>query len=533
MKITFLGADRVVTGSCHRLSACGKNILIDCGLQQGGDICNDNALNFDPTDIDAVVVTHAHTDHSGRLPLLVKGGYTGPIYATRATCDLLRIMLLDSARIQESDAQWKAKKSRRSGEGEVEALYTVADAMATLELLVPTSYGEETALFEGITAGWYDAGHLLGSAAIRFTVTEEGSTRSVIFSGDIGNLAKPIIRDPQPVPAADYVVMESTYGNRLHEGTDGVPEELAAIIDRTLARGGNVVIPAFAVGRTQELLYFIREIKAKRLVRSMPDFAVYVDSPLALEATQIYDGDLTGYADEETVELLKSGFRPIHFDGLRLSRTSEESIALNTDPTPKVIIASSGMCEAGRIRHHLKHNLWRPECSVIFVGYQSEGTMGQQLLEGLQSIKIMGEKIAVKAEICSFKFMSSHGDQKGLLHWLELQGNKPKTVFVVHGEEEAALHFAEELKDRGYSAEVPQYESAYSLTEERWLAEGRPFPRDKEKRVSVSKVSELFRRLLRAVERLGIVADGYRNGANKDVTSFAEEVEALCRKWEK
>ena len=509
----------------------GDMILVDCGLQQGGDVYNENELFFDATAIDAVCVTHAHTDHSGRLPLMVKNGYKGPIYATRATCDLLKIMLLDSARIQESDAQWKAKKNKRSGDPTEDALYTVQDATDTLELLVPVSYGDHVELFPGIAADWYDAGHLLGSAAIRFTVTEGAETRTVIFSGDIGNVDKPIIRDPQPVPPADYVVMESTYGDRLHETGEDVPKDLSEIIDRTLARGGNVVIPSFAVGRTQELLYHIREIKARGLVKSNPNFTVYVDSPLALEATQIYDGDLTGYADEETIELLKNGFKPISFPGLKLSRTSQESMALNTDPTPKVIIASSGMCEAGRIRHHLKHNLWRPECSIVFVGYQSEGTMGRQLLDGLTSIKLFGEKIAVRAEICSFKFMSSHADKNGLIHWLEMQGQKSKKVFIVHGEETAALSFCETLQGLGYTAEVPLFESEYSLMDGACLAKGRDFPRDKEKKAGF--VSEVFRRLLAAVERLSGIANGYRQSANKDIARFADEVEELCRRWEK
>ncbi len=532
MKVSFLGADRVVTGSCHCLSACGKNIIIDCGLQQGGDVSNDNALNFDATAIDAVLVTHAHTDHSGRLPLMVKNGYKGPIYATRATCDLLKIMLMDSARIQESDAQWKSRKGRRAGEEETEPLYDTADAAATLELLVPVSYGDTTPLFDGITADWYDAGHLLGSASIRFTVTEENETRTIIFSGDIGNINKPIIRDPQPVPGADYAVIESTYGDRLHEGGEDVPGDLAAIIDRTLARGGNVVIPSFAVGRTQELLYFIREIKDRKLVKSIPDFTVYVDSPLALEATQIYDGDLTGYADEETVRLIKEGFRPIHFPGLKLSRTVDESKALNADPNPKVIIASSGMCEAGRIRHHLKYNLWRPECSVVFVGFQSEGTMGRQLLEGLSEIKILGERIAVRAEICSFKFMSSHADRDGLLRWLSMQEPRAKQVFVVHGEESSALNFAEKLESEGYKAVVPLYESSYSLLDGSCLEEGHAFVRDKGDRPK-SRVSEFFARLLNALQRLTHVAHSYREGTNKDLTAFAEEVEALAKKWDK
>lgn len=531
MKLSFWGAARVVTGSCHRLTACSKNILIDCGLQQGGDVYNENELFFDATAIDAVCVTHAHTDHSGRLPLMVKNGYKGPIYATRATCDLLKIMLLDSARIQESDAQWKAKKNKRSGDPTEDALYTVQDATDTLELLVPVSYGDHVELFPGIAADWYDAGHLLGSAAIRFTVTEGAETRTVIFSGDIGNVDKPIIRDPQPVPPADYVVMESTYGDRLHETGEDVPKDLSEIIDRTLARGGNVVIPSFAVGRTQELLYHIREIKARGLVKSNPNFTVYVDSPLALEATQIYDGDLTGYADEETIELLKNGFKPISFPGLKLSRTSQESMALNTDPTPKVIIASSGMCEAGRIRHHLKHNLWRPECAVVFVGYQAEGSLGRRLLEGAKTVKLFGEEIAVRARIVNFKGLSSHADRDHLLEWVGRIAPAPRQVFVVHGDAPVTELFAEDLNQRGIPAHAPLYQEVYDLAADRMLAKGVVLE-SKRTTGGASAPSAAYVRLVDVTKQLQDMVGRSRGRANKDLGRLADQLKAIMEKWD-
>ena len=531
MKLSFFGADQCVTGSCHCLEVNGKRILVDCGLQQGRDEVSNAEFPFAANSIDYVLVTHAHIDHSGRIPMLIKQGFQGRIVTTRLTADLLDIMLLDSAHIQEQDAEWKNRKGERSGAPRVEPLYTIEDASRVREFMTTCEYGEKIPLCEGVTLEFVDAGHLLGSASIIVDATEGGVSKRLVFSGDLGNVNQPIIRDPVHIHGADYVVMESTYGDRNHTEVWSYTDDLAAIIDETIGRGGNVIIPSFAVGRTQELLYYLREIKVRGLVKTNPNFSVYVDSPLALEATQIYDGDLTGYADEETLELLKKGFRPISFPGLRLSRTVDESIALNSDPTPKIIIASSGMCEAGRIRHHLKHNLWRPECSVIFVGYQSEGTMGRLLLDGLSSIKLFGEKIAVKAEICSFRYMSSHADKNGLQHWLEMQGEKPQKVFIVHGEEEAALSFAETLRGLGYTAEVPLFESEYSLLDGACLAKGRDFPRDKEKKPGF--ISEVFRRLLAALDRLTGIANGYRQGANKDVARFADEVEALCRRWEK
>ena len=534
MKLSFWGAARVVTGSCHRLTACSKNILIDCGLQQGGDVYNENELFFDATAIDAVCVTHAHTDHSGRLPLMVKNGYKGPIYATRATCDLLKIMLLDSARIQESDAQWKAKKNKRSGDPTEDALYTVQDATDTLELLVPVSYGDHVELFPGIAADWYDAGHLLGSAAIRFTVTEGAETRTVIFSGDIGNVDKPIIRDPQPVPPADYVVMESTYGDRLHETGEDVPKDLSEIIDRTLARGGNVVIPSFAVGRTQELLYFIREIKDRHLVTSVQDFPVYVDSPLAKSATRIFCGDLRGYLDEEALALVQDGTHMFSFPGLHLTESVEESKLLNMDGTPKVIISASGMCDAGRIRHHLKYNLWRADSAVVFVGFQSPGTLGRTLLDGAASVKLFGEDVAVRAKIVNFQGLSSHADRDHLLDWIShFKEPKPQHVFIVHGDREVAPLFAETVSAMGFNAHAPQYTEEYDLITCTQLAKG--FLPERKKTVfdgQGGRAGVVYQKLLQALDALQALVRRSKGRDNKTLGTMAEAIRKVTEKFE-
>ena len=368
MKLSFFGADQCVTGSCHCLEINGKTILIDCGLQQGRDEVSNGEFPFNPANVDYVLVTHAHIDHSGRIPMLIRQGFHGEILTTRLTADLMRIMLLDSAHIQEQDAEWKNRKGERAGRAPVEPLYTIEDAQKVGEFLQICEYQETVNLCEGVTVQFADAGHLLGSASILMTLRENGVEKTIIFSGDIGNVDQPIIRDPAHFTGADYVVMESTYGDRNHTEVWSYTDDLAKIIDETMARGGNVVIPSFAVGRTQELLYFIREIKDKNMVKSNPDFPVYIDSPLAKQATQIFTGDLRGYLDEQALELVADGTHMFSFSNLHMTETVDESRALNEDRTPKVIISASGMCDAGRIRHHLKHNLWRPECTVAFVG---------------------------------------------------------------------------------------------------------------------------------------------------------------------
>ena len=384
MKLSFYGADQCVTGSCHCLEVGGRRILVDCGLQQGRDEVSNEALPFAANTIDFLLVTHAHIDHTGRIPMLIKEGFRGRILTTRLTADLMDIMLQDSAHIQEQDAEWKNRKAERSGAPRTEPLYTIEDAQRVRQYMTTCEYRQVIDLCEGVRAEFVDAGHLLGSASIIVTATEGGVTKQIVFSGDIGNVDQPIIRDPTYLTGADYVVMESTYGDRNHTEVWSYTDDLAKIIDETIAKGGNVVIPSFAVGRTQELLYFIREIKDAGMVKSDPDFPVYIDSPLAKKATTIFTGDLRGYLDEEALELVQDGTHMFNFTNLRMTETSEESKALNVDPTPKVIISASGMCDAGRIRHHLKHNLWRPECTVVFVGYQGEGTLGRSPAGGHQ-----------------------------------------------------------------------------------------------------------------------------------------------------
>ena len=430
MKLTFFGAAKAVTGSCHCVEVGGKKILIDCGLQQGKDERDNTVLDFAPNYIDYVIVTHAHIDHSGRIPLLVKQGFQGQIFTTRLTAQLMSIMLRDSAHIQEMDAQWKNQKGKRAGREPVEPLYTVADAEQAIEKLVTFEYGQIVELCEGVKIRFVDAGHLLGSACVEMWLTEDGVERKILFSGDLGNINQPVIRDPSFVKGADYVVMESTYGDRNHEPMVSYTEALAKIIDDTFSKGGNVIIPSFAVGRTQELLYFMREMKRDGMVKSNPNFTVVVDSPLANEATKIFAGDLRGYLDEEALEVVKDGEKLFTFPGLTMTESGEESKMLNMDKSSKVIISASGMCDAGRIRHHLKHNLWREECAIVFVGYQGEGTLGRHLLNGAKQVRLFGEDIAVNATIHNFKGLSSHADRDHLLSWIaDFKEPKPQHVF--------------------------------------------------------------------------------------------------------
>lgn len=531
MKLTFLGAAKSVTGSSYLLECGGKRILVDCGLQQGRDERDNRQLEFNPALIDAVVLTHAHIDHSGRVPLLIKEGFRGAIHCTRLTAQLLGIMLRDSAHIQESDAQWENRKGSRAGREPVEPLYTLADAEAALGLIASCDYGEMIEVTDGVRLRFTDAGHLLGSASAELWLSEEGQERKIVFSGDIGNKDQPIIRDPQYIEKSDYVVTESTYGGRLHQGDGKYKEDLAAIIDETLGKGGNVIIPSFAVGRTQELLYFIREMKEEGLVKRAPHFQVVVDSPLAREATNIYAGDLRGYLDEEALEVVKDGEALFTFPNLVLVEGSEESKALNMDKTPKVIISASGMCDAGRIRHHLKHNLWRPESTVVFVGYQAEGSLGRRLLEGAETVKLFGETIAVKAKITKCEGLSAHADEKGLLAWIDAFSPAPKEVFVVHGEASAAEGYAETLRSRGMSAHAPDHAEVYDLLANAVLVPGVP-PVPRPSRVQGSD-SPAFLRLEQVGQKMLAVIRGNRNGTNKDLSKFADQLRALIDKWDR
>ena len=532
MKLSFYGAAQCVTGSCHCLEVNGKRILIDCGLQQGRDEIDNQTLPFAPGTIDCVLITHAHIDHSGRVPMLIRQGFQGRIITTRLTADLLDVMLADSAHIQESDAEWTNRKAKRSGAPAVEPLYTVADAARVREFLTTCEYRQKIEVCEGVTAEFIDAGHLLGSAFIVVEATENGVTKRLVFSGDLGNVDQPIIRDPSPIEGADYVVMESTYGDRNHTEVWSYTDELAEIIDQTLARGGNVVIPSFAVGRTQELLYFMREIKDAGLVKSNPDFPVYIDSPLAKKATTIFVGDLNGYLDEEARELVGDGTHLFNFTNLRMTETSEESKQINLDTAPKVIISASGMCDAGRIRHHLKPNLWRAESTVVFVGFQGEGTLGRTLLEGAKSVKLFGEQIAVNAQIVNFRGLSSHADRDHLLAWIEgCKAPKPQHVFVVHGDREVAPYFAQSLEKLGFTAHAPQYTEVYDLIENKVLEQGY-LPERKGRNAAGERVSSAYERLVAVGEMVAAFIRRSKGKDNKTLARYAEQLRQLLEKWE-
>ena len=531
MKLSFFGADQCVTGSCHCLEVNGKRILVDCGLQQGRDEVSNAEFPFAANTIDYVLVTHAHIDHSGRIPMLVKQGFQGRILTTRLTAELLDIMLQDSAHIQESDAEWKNRKGERSGAPRVEPLYTVEDALRVKEFMSVCEYGQVIDLCQGVEVEFVDAGHLLGSSCIAMELTENGVKKRVVFSGDLGNIKQPIIRDPVHFHGADYVVMESTYGDRNHTEVWSYTDDLAKIIDETLSRGGNVIIPSFAVGRTQELLYFIREIKDAGLVKCDPDFPVYIDSPLAKRATTIFTGDLHGYLDDDAMKLVKDGTHMFNFTNLRMTETSEESKLLNEDRTPKVIISASGMCDAGRIRHHLKHNLWRPECTVVFVGYQGEGTLGRNLLEGAKSVKLFGEDIAVNAKIVNFKGLSSHADRDHLISWIsDFQSPKPQHVFVVHGDREVAPFFAQTLNNMGFEAHAPQYTEVYDLVENKQLAPG--YLPERKAKVGGVRTSSAYERLVAVGNMLMESIKRSKGRDNKSLARFADQLRQLLEKWE-
>lgn len=533
MRLAFVGADHEVTGSCHFLNACGKNILVDCGMEQGADVYENQEIPVNVSDIDYVLLTHAHIDHAGLLPLLYARGFRGQVLATEATLELCNIMLRDSAHIQETEAEWKNRKAKRAGQRVEEPLYCMNDAVGVLEHFIACDYRTKINLCEGIDVRFSDAGHLLGSASIEIWLTEGAYNRKIVFSGDIGNVNRPIIKDPEYIKEADYVVMESTYGDRYHDKETDYVSELAAITQRTFERGGNVVIPAFAVGRTQEMLFYFRKIKEKQLIKGFDNFAVYVDSPLAVEATKIFNSNEECCFDEESIEMVRNGINPIKFPGLTLSITSEDSKAINFDNRPKVIISASGMCEAGRIRHHLKHNLWRKNSTVVFVGYQAVGSLGRMLLDGVTEVRLFGETIEVQAEIVKLDGVSGHADKDGLLRWVNSFEPKPKVVFVVHGEDGVCDSFTKCLIDEnGLNAIAPFSGAAYDLVTGECIKEGTKVRIEKPV-TSARRASEVFDRLVAAGKRLMTVIKHNEGGANKDLAKFADQINSLCDKWDR
>lgn len=533
MKLVFIGADHEVTGSCHYIEVGDKHILIDYGMEQGVNTFENAPLPVSEAKIDYVFLTHAHVDHSGMLPLLYARGFRGQVFTTDATADLCSIMLRDCAHIQAMEAEWKNRKAKRSeNTPAVEPVYTMEDAVGIIKRIVPCHYDEEIQICDEIRVRFTDIGHLLGSASIELWLTEGSATKKIVFSGDIGNKDQPLLKNPKFTGKADYVVMESTYGDRLHgEERPDYVKELAAILKETFDRGGNVIIPSFAVGRTQEMLYFLRKIKVDRLVEGHENFPVYMDSPLAVDATGIFQENRYECFDDDAMELVREGINPISFGGLKLAITSEESKAINFDETPKVIISASGMCDAGRIRHHLKHNLWRPECTILFVGYQSVGTLGRAIVDGASEVRLFGESIMVRAQIKKLTGMSGHADKNGLIEWISAFEEKPKKVFVVHGEDSVCTGFAETLKiEYGQRAYAPYSGTIFDLTSGKLEYEAVPVPVKKKAKSTVA--SGVFARLLAAAERLMVLVKKSDGMANKDMAKFADQINSLCDKWQ-
>ena len=538
MKLMFLGADHEVTGSCHYIEACGKSILLDCGMEQGRDTYENQEIPVAAGRIDYVFLSHAHIDHSGLLPLLHKNGFQGQIYATEATTDLCRIMLLDSAHIQEFEAQWRNRKNKRAGKAPFEPLYTTEDAMAVMEHFVPCDYMKEVEVCEGVKIRFTDVGHLLGSSSIEIWLTENGVSKKIVFSADIGNINQPIIHDPRYTTEADYVIMESTYGDRYHTAPPDYVAELAGQIQQTFDRGGNLVIPSFAVGRTQEMLYFIREIKERRLVHGHDGFKVYVDSPLAIEATRVFAENYLDCYDTAAMALVQKGINPLTFQGLEVAVTPDDSMAINFDKSPKVIISASGMCEAGRIRHHLKHNLWRPECTILFVGYQAIGTLGRNIIEGEKEVRLFGETITVNAHIEELAGVSGHADKKGLLNWVNHFEKKPERVFVVHGEDLVCEDFTKCLKEEyGYNAFAPYSGACFDLAANQMISEGvkipvvpKELPRGHAASEGGKRAMYLANQLDLANKRLQQIINLNKGGTNRDMEKLLKQINDLCDK---
>ena len=535
MKIIFLGATHEVTGSCYYLEGAGRKFLVDCGMEQGPNYYENEVLPVAPGDLDFVLLTHAHMDHSGNLPALYAKGFQGPVYATDATCNLCDIMLRDSAHIQLFEAEWRNRKGRRQGKEEFVPAYTMKDAMGVLKNFVECQYDRVIHPAEGISVRFVDAGHLLGSSSIEVKITEEGQEKTIVFSGDIGNTNQPLIRDPQYLHKADYVVMESTYGDRSHGERPDYVRLLSEVIQESFDRGGNLVIPSFAVGRTQEMLYFIRQIKEEKLVYGHDGFKVYVDSPLANEATSIFAEHTYDCYDEEAMELIHKGINPISFPGLKTSITSDDSKAINFDEDCKVIISASGMCDAGRIKHHLKHNLWNEKNTILFVGYQAIGTLGRSLLEGATDIKLFGEPVHVAAKILQMPGISGHADVNGLLDWAKAFEEKPKKVFVTHGEDSVTEIFAKRLTEElGYDTMAPFSGTAYDLLSNECLYEAKGV---KIVRASTSpkaaKAAQVYQKLLSLGHRLISVIRKNEGSPNKDLEKFSRDVQSLCDKWDR
>lgn len=537
MKLKFCGAAQCVTGSCYLLTTEKSKILIDCGMRQGSDKkteFGEDKFPFEPNEIDVILLTHAHIDHSGLIPLAVKKGFKGKIVTTEATAQLATIMLPDSGHIQEMEAEYQNRKNLRSGKAQVEPIYTMADVTKTLEQFAPVPYRKTVSVTEDITVRFIDAGHLLGSASIEISVEEDSKTVKLAFSGDIGRDESPIICDPESVGnEADYIIMEGTYGDKDHEvnSDEKKRSEFAAALNAAMRRGGNIIIPSFAVGRTQMLLYYIRTLIDSGDVPGLEKIPVYVDSPLGIEATNVFESCGMGYYDEETKALARQG-KLFNFPNLNFSRTADESKMLNISKDRQIIISSSGMCDAGRIRHHLKHNLYRADSTVIFVGYQAEGTLGRLLLNGARKVKMFGEDIRVNASIVQIEGFSGHAGREELIEWLKCAKKKPKKVFLSHGEGDVLSVFAESLKEEGYDVSIPALLDEFEFTAQDVYTT----QTDKVERIApLAEFSVQRKNLFKQAERIAALLDTIKESDDEltglKLKIMEEDLKSLADKW--
>ncbi|NLY18048.1 MAG: MBL fold metallo-hydrolase [Clostridiaceae bacterium] len=477
MKLTFLGAARTVTGSCHLIETDDLNILVDCGMFQGRakeEALNEQPLPVKPSEIDYVLLTHAHIDHSGRIPWLYVNGFKGEVIAHKATVELCSLMLPDSGHIQEFEAEWKNRKRMRAGREPIPPLYNLAQAQESLRLFRSIPYDEVINLTDNVKIRYSNSGHMLGSAFIEIWINEDGRETKLVFTGDLGNTDIPILKDPESISEADYLIIESTYGNKLHIDNKSKAERFLDIVTETLDKGGNVIIPSFAVGRTQEIIYEINKNLANygEKANKLMNAPVFIDSPLAINATDVYKNHLDSY-DEEARWYIENGDHPLDFPNLRFTRTAEESKALNKVKGGCIIISASGMCEAGRIKHHLKHNLWRRECTVLFVGYQAEGTLGRRLVDGAERVHIFGEEVTVNARIEMIDGYSGHADYIGILNWMKNFSSLPKRVFLVHGEEQALYSLSERIRNEfKIEPAIPSREESFVISGIREVSRG-------------------------------------------------------------
>lgn len=535
MKIRFLGAVRGVTGSSHLIQANDKKILLDCGMYQGKDEdLNYEEFEVNPSEIDYLFLSHSHIDHSGRIPLLVKKGFKGKIYCSKPAYDLCRIMLLDSAHIQESEAEWKNVKARRSGKTLIEPMYTQEDAELSLKYFYPILYDQIINIDENITVRFKDAGHILGSAITEVWINEEGTTTKLVYSGDLGMKEKALLKDPSVIDSADYLIIESTYGNRLHENLETRTEGLVKIILDTVERGGSVIIPSFAVGRTQEIIYELNKYlechpdKNSANRKKFLNIPVYIDSPLATKATEIFKQNANVF-DDEARRCILDGDNPLEFENLHFTQSVEESKILNASNEPKIIISASGMCEAGRIKHHLKHHLWKKESSIVFVGYQAEGTLGRKIIDGDKYVKVLGDEIRVNAEIHNVQGFSGHADKNALLEWLRGFDEKPKKVFLVHGEAEAKISFASEIeKTLKLSCIIPEYNKVYDIKKENEVKEiildeaQKAYPRQAANENQIEDLKREIEKIKEIFEKTMINTKGYLEDDRLNIEKYKE-----------